>query len=337
MITITNNKLYYSEAGILKSEKQLIDDAQFPTYLAEYVEFADNLKFERIFQLLLQNKHVFNAIFQRSMSGVKIDNFLNEYIKNTSVEETGLEYIYIGWIHENIRDVELKNLHLTPHFNGWVKGENGVSHGQTIGLVPMSKLKHCIIKLRPQISVYKNGKSLLKTTNNFTLFNVINAILFEITFHGDPETRDNFKEALFRNESLVKCPDLDKDKVAEIRDNLKEYIVKYGDYETCINRDLLVTQGVEKNLETIKDLHLAKFKIFDKIENTDDKDELKKYAYELNHIEFNLQEAWGFPRSNNYHKFWLMPKCKCPKMDNEERYPGAFYVVNASCPLHGDG
>ncbi len=51
--------------------------------------------------------------------------------------------------------------------------------------------------------------------------------------------------------------------------------------------------------------------------------------------EYRLQELWGFPKDPNYHKFWEMSGCTCPKIDNEDSYPTGFYIHTQNCPLHG--
>jgi hypothetical protein len=52
-------------------------------------------------------------------------------------------------------------------------------------------------------------------------------------------------------------------------------------------------------------------------------------------IEFELQDAWHFPRDMNYHRFWDRPRCTCPKIDNEDNWPHGYYTIVTSCPLHG--
>lgn len=50
--------------------------------------------------------------------------------------------------------------------------------------------------------------------------------------------------------------------------------------------------------------------------------------------EYKLQDLWGFERNPNFHKFWEMEGCTCPKLDNEDEYPYRNFV-NTSCPIHG--
>jgi hypothetical protein len=53
--------------------------------------------------------------------------------------------------------------------------------------------------------------------------------------------------------------------------------------------------------------------------------------------EYNAQEAWGFPRDENYHYWWTeLPGCTCPQVDNRDML-GAKYRVHAEdCIWHGD-
>ena len=82
-------------------------------------------------------------------------------------------------------------------------------------------------------------------------------------------------------------------------------------------------------------MHELKAGVYEQITLTDDSKKLKELAQELRGIEFKLQELWGFPQDGNFHRFWEAPKCKCPKMDNKDRYPHR-QIISSKCPLHGD-
>ena len=52
--------------------------------------------------------------------------------------------------------------------------------------------------------------------------------------------------------------------------------------------------------------------------------------------QFILQALWKFPEDARFHRFWELPHCACPKVDNEERW-GTDWTIRASqCPLHGE-
>ena len=47
-----------------------------------------------------------------------------------------------------------------------------------------------------------------------------------------------------------------------------------------------------------------------------------------------LQKLWGFPPNKHKWKEWHLPKCTCPKIDNDD--VGNHYYITNTCPIHGD-
>lgn len=62
---------------------------------------------------------------------------------------------------------------------------------------------------------------------------------------------------------------------------------------------------------------------------------LPTFSRWVTETEFKLQKAWRFEMDQAHHKFWNLPRCTCPKMDNDDRYPQGNYIYNAKCPVHG--
>ena len=102
-----------------------------------------------------------------------------------------------------------------------------------------------------------------------------------------------------------------------------------------LNKQLLDSQNAWGNLIIIKDLHGQLLEVYDKMSRARSEKSLRKYDKMCTELEFKLQDAWGFGRDANYHRFWNRPKCGCPKLDNEDAYPTGYYVINHSCKLHG--
>ena len=92
----------------------------------------------------------------------------------------------------------------------------------------------------------------------------------------------------------------------------------------------------QADIEKIKKLHIFKHLLFEKM-NTVAEEDLPLYNKYVVELEFALQRAWNFPEDLNYHKHWLTPRCTCPKIDNEERYPCGCKIFNLSCPVHKEG
>lgn len=114
--------------------------------------------------------------------------------------------------------------------------------------------------------------------------------------------------------------------VFDKNNNLICYINKYLAEEHAIS---------DTQLDEIKKLHRHSHTILSEMEKTDDYDELNYLFWLWEKTQYSLQVAWGFPEDRGYHKFWTVPKCSCPRLDNEERYPLGNYVVNTNCKVHG--
>jgi len=117
----------------------------------------------------------------------------------------------------------------------------------------------------------------------------------------------------------------------------QEYTVVYKGQEMfMLNKQLLDRQNCWENLEKLKELHVEQLVVYEEMSNTDDELLLKMYDSLLDQINTELQREWKFTEDINYIQFWIRPKCTCPKLDNYDRYPYGYYVVNMTCPLHGE-
>lgn len=123
----------------------------------------------------------------------------------------------------------------------------------------------------------------------------------------------------------------------------KKYTVKYRDRQVVINEKLVKQQKINaETLEQIKAVHESRLMLFDIMENTPintvrDNDFLVKCDRTVDHLESILQFLWGFPQDKRYIRFWERPRCSCPKLDNEDRYPTGYYIISEDCILHNFG
>ena len=104
-----------------------------------------------------------------------------------------------------------------------------------------------------------------------------------------------------------------------------------------LNERLLESQGVsEEGLENIKALHVHRLDIEAAMRRARSSKRLKELFATWTGLQFDLQAAWGFPLDVNYHKFWRVPKCICPKLDGDDRLGTPYAVRTVGCPIHGD-
>lgn len=104
-----------------------------------------------------------------------------------------------------------------------------------------------------------------------------------------------------------------------------------------INKKLLDQQMCWNNLDKIKKLHEERYLLYDAMRQEDDPKLLRELDAECQELEYELQELWNFGKDSKFVKFWIRPKCECPKMDNEDAYPYGHYIISGNCPLHAWG
>ena len=115
-------------------------------------------------------------------------------------------------------------------------------------------------------------------------------------------------------------------------------VLHHGLPRLMLSERLLYQQNAWKNVEKIKTAHELRLVIEELMSETRNVNMLRSLRDDWTEIQFELQRLWGFEEGDRFHKFWTLPKCTCPKMDNEDYYyiyPDRS-LINPSCPLHGD-
>jgi hypothetical protein len=103
-----------------------------------------------------------------------------------------------------------------------------------------------------------------------------------------------------------------------------------------LNSRLIIQQKLDQaTVDLLKATHLEKDKLFEQMKATDNPITLRMLALDVTNVEFAQQELWGFPQNANFHYWFNVPKCKCPKMDNRDAYGTSYQVVSEECPIHG--
>ena len=105
---------------------------------------------------------------------------------------------------------------------------------------------------------------------------------------------------------------------------------------TILNSSLLKKQGIDVvDVFKIERLHEIRKIVVDIIDNIDDVEKIRYFAKIITQIDFQLQKLWKFPLNINYHRWFELSKCSCPKYDNVEYIGTGYRIINPSCILHG--
>ena len=101
---------------------------------------------------------------------------------------------------------------------------------------------------------------------------------------------------------------------------------------------LLKIQNVsEAQIARLLELYEELSQLFDRARDADSDEQCKVIAAELKDLEFQLQDNWNFPRSEDHHSYqFRLPGCTCPKIDNAERFGTPYKIITTTCKFHGD-
>lgn len=120
--------------------------------------------------------------------------------------------------------------------------------------------------------------------------------------------------------------------------DMQELDITYGGETITLNAALIKKMKLSYDtVEAIKETHYKRMELEHKMAQTPpiNKDILKRFANQLLEINRELQALWGFKQDDNYFRFWELPHCLCPKMDNGDNYPYGYYTQVDDCPIHG--
>ncbi len=101
-----------------------------------------------------------------------------------------------------------------------------------------------------------------------------------------------------------------------------------------LNENLLTTQHAWDNLDELKVAHELRLVIEELMGETSSNALARSLYADWTIIQFELQRLWNFKENAMYHRHWTLPKCTCPKYDNEDAFPHHKYI-SGNCVLHG--
>ena len=105
--------------------------------------------------------------------------------------------------------------------------------------------------------------------------------------------------------------------------------------DTSVNLSLAEERGLSyDDIRIIETLQKVRDRIHKKLK-TKEAEPTTTVAKFLEEIEETLGEIWFGKADLSYYKFWEVPRCICPKIDNEDIYPSDSYYYSMGCPLHG--
>jgi hypothetical protein len=240
MITIYKNRIIYTSH---RNKKIKVPADVLFNYLGDTVVLDKSVTFETIMEILHVNDALTNIVFGSTLGNYDFDVFYKDYLKlmpesgKNDYKSEFLEIYYYPDLfkYEKNQRFELNHtwdLHL-------IKTKEDISY--SISLVSLCELKKHPIKIKYDVDIIPHDSTkkittkllttpLLKTTlGAVKLFDVLWSILYEISWHGAPDSRDAFRKDL-------------TDRVYDIKND-----VKTGD-----NSDMMTLEQFTKSLKKKK-------------------------------------------------------------------------------------
>lgn len=161
-----------------KSEQVFSNILQFPFTIEE-------TSFGQFFALIAKEKDLYNKIFQSAMGGFTMDSFIKE-CEQPAKECKDLDFVEVCWRSE----YDEGELTTAPCFHGygsWHLQDGPEKGGIAIEYTALNEYKDVQLKLDTidKVLTMKGAEPLVKGTRQFMVYDVIRAILFEITWAGD--------------------------------------------------------------------------------------------------------------------------------------------------------
>ena len=220
MIRINKNSIIY-HALYPEGENRIIADDDITSCLSEEVRIGKNVTFERIFDLIVLNKDIFNVIFQQGTLGnYKIEVYLDEYNQEDNDDDPdSITYLEAYWGTEYFEYEQEKDVTIYPSFHGIKEGFTDEYQKEpcdmNIGICnQIQNLKKYKMRMNNHVrfngynkeekDVKKRYPLLMEGETTMTLFDFIRGILFEISFYGAPSQRDKFFKSLDKQSEDIK-------------------------------------------------------------------------------------------------------------------------------------
>jgi hypothetical protein len=171
-------------------------------YLNCVLHLEEGTTFETLFNIILKDKDFFNEVFKETMGGHDLNQFIKEWgNKKKRKRINKISYLQIR------RDINLKDsggvmiLDINNIFEGVIRNENGTKESVTLDFIPINDLKNLFLKVNTDFNIpgeIIENVNIVSSTKEMTVFEVLESILYEITFYGDPTSRDKIKEDIFK-------------------------------------------------------------------------------------------------------------------------------------------
>lgn len=182
-------------SGHICNEKKV---HSFLPYLNEVMDVEDDVTFEDFFEHIMRQKGKYSSVFTSHLGSYNLVQWEEEWnrISENSYDGDDYEMQSVGlcWHGEYWNSNGEDEITITSEFHGTgIDKKTKKEMGMAVEFTPINELKSYPFKLDTQLNVYslqKDSKLLLSGKKDFTVYDVVSTVLYEISFAGSPEQRD---------------------------------------------------------------------------------------------------------------------------------------------------
>ena len=188
-------------------------------YLNDTIEFGDGLIFEDFMFHILSYSDKYSEVFSSQLGHYNLKDWISDFL-NEQKDDSGTEIIeYLEVAHSDIEidaygtqnSYKITEIDVYNSFHGigeWEEKETGkVMGGVAIEFTSLYTLRKLPLKLNKKVRItdIQTYDEICVMEKLFTVYDVISAILFEISWSGNPVQRDaQCKIILDRSEEIQK-------------------------------------------------------------------------------------------------------------------------------------
>lgn len=185
---------------IFKTENGMV------SYLDQLIELDENVTLADILTMLGETSmDDIDYVFDASLGGNPFEDYINELDDEVPLEDT---LFYLEVVHD-VRFLDDGMLSEDNLLRAIGKDPEGKESPFSVELIPVCAYKNLLIKLNKAYRITRSTKAMneegeevsidsveIDAKKNFTLYEFIHAILYEISFHGTPKERQEVLEEI---------------------------------------------------------------------------------------------------------------------------------------------
>jgi len=202
----------YSEFESAKKYFEIDRNKTLIPFLNHELKIEDGAIFGDFFDIIIKNWPKYENVFDSHLGHCSLKDFAKEWRKKFKLEEDDeVEYLEVCWSSIEINNSE-EFIEFYTHFHGvgFDKKEN-IKQNYALEYSPINELKKYPIKLNYNVDIFKNNYKkkiynniIINTKHKFTVYDVLSAIFFEISWCGTPKDRDKQKQEILNSAKDIK-------------------------------------------------------------------------------------------------------------------------------------